>query len=969
MVSYRDDALARLDVAAFFSGLGVQLRRLNDTEYQFLCPFHDDKNPSANVAVQGESKGLWFCHACGAKGTPIDFVMNRDRLTYKDALVQVGAAAGMQPPGKGNGAAGPARPAPASKLSEENVAAWHEAALRNPDLMRWFAEKRGYTPDTVVAWQLGWDGQRVTIPIRDERQRLVNVRRYKRDSKGSEGKMIGLEPGLNEARLFPLVSPVPDEVLLVEGEWDAILMHQQGFRNAMTVTSGAGTWNPSFTPWFEDRKVTIIYDNDDAGRKGAQRVAAILSGASQVTICHLPGLPERGDLTDFFVEQQRGKDELTNLIIDAAPFVSTPLVVDEPPPVRVPLHQASHAKYRGQRLEMSVMLSGKATTPYTIPYEFEFTCGMNNKRYCGACSMMEANGHRTVRVSASDAATLALINVTSSSQYSALRALAKAHPQCGYGIPTIVSSTNVEEMRLIRELDDEEAMRSEAESEYVNRTGFFVGHGLLPNRSYTMRGYTHPHPKTQATVHVINEAIPSQDNIASFTVTPEVNEALRVFENGDPEDRWRRIYDDLRMHVHRIQDRFDMQIAYDLAFHSIIDFYFNGAYVRRGWVEVMVMGDSGQGKTEMALALLHHYRLGERIQAEQSSVAGLLGGLEKLGDAWMLSWGRLPLNDKRLVVIDETQGLKPDSVESLSDVRATGIAEITKIRTERTHSRCRLIWLANPPSGMPLGQHNQGVQSIRDLFKKPEDIRRLDLAIAVASGDVDFARAINVRHKETGEPVYTSDLCRLLVLWAWSRRSEQVVFTSEATDAILSSATDMGRRYHPAIPLVEPADQRLKLARLAAAAAARVHSTDEAGEKLIVDVQHVSFVTDFLDRVYNATSMAYGEFSAQQRAQEELSETDEAEIRREIELWSNADQALLFFRQAGIFKKSELTDVIGWDEAYAKLQVKFLAAKRLIRPTREGFRKNAVFIGLLRRMLAEQHIVVDDDDDLSGGPF
>jgi hypothetical protein len=358
--------------------------------------------------------------------------------------------------------------------------------------------------------------------------------------------------------------------------------------------------------------------------------------------------------------------------------------------------------------------------------------------------------------------------------------------------------------------------------------------------------------------------------------------------------------------------------------------------------------------------------MGERVQGEQSSVAGLMGGLEKLGDTWMLSWGRLPLNDKRLVVIDETQGLAPQAIESLSDVRATGVAEITKIRTERTHSRCRLIWLANPTTGQTLSQHNQGVTAIRDLFKKPEDIRRLDFAITVASGDVDFARAINVLHVDAGPQRYSSELCRTLILWAWSRRSDQIVFQPDATDLILAEATRMGRRYHPAIPLVEPADQRLKLARLSVAAAARVHSTDESGEQVVVRREHVAFVVAYLERIYTSRSMSYGEFSDQQRGAEELDPDSEQAIRRELEGWLSPDNAMTFFRQAGNFKKTELTDVVGWDEQYAKAQLKYLASKRLIRTTRDGYRKNAVFIALLRSMLNGP---MADDDEAEGLPF
>jgi hypothetical protein len=411
----------------------------------------------------------------------------------------------------------------------------------------------------------------------------------------------------------------------------------------------------------------------------------------------------------------------------------------------------------------------------------------------------------------------------------------------------------------------------------------------------------------------------------------------------------RAIYNDLRLNLHRIQGRFDMQVAYDLVWHSVIAFTFNGSYVRRGWAECMVIGDSGQGKTEMAMELLRHYRMGERVQGEQASLAGLIGGLEKMAETWILGWGKIPQNDKRLVVVDETQGLQAGQIEAMSDVRATGVAEITKIRTERTNARCRLIWLANPVSGMPLTAHNQGVLAIKELFKKPEDIRRLDFAITVASGDVALSE-INAAHGAPGAPVYSSDACRELILWAWSRRPDQIIFTPEATTAILAAATRMGGTYSSAIPLVEPADQRIKLARLAAAAAARVFSTDESNERVIVKPEHVSFVVAYLDRVYSAASMAYDEYSGQAKQGEVLSEDDEARVRGTIEGWTNTSEAQLFFRQARIFKKSELVDTLGWDDPYTKAQLRFLTSNRLIRPTREGHVKTPVYIQLLRSM-------------------
>ena len=980
MTSRRDEALARLDVTAFYAAQGSPLGAVvGPGERRIRCPFHDDKTPSANV---NEQSGLWSCHTCDKGGSPIDFLMEQGQ-TFKQALDAISEMAGLEPStsrqtprSTQNGHAGPPSPAGRSalsptsttkgKLTEANVTGWHEAALRNVDLMQWFHEHRGFTDETIARFQLGWDGQRVTIPVRDAEGKLVNVRRYLRGSAGEQGKMIALMSGGGPdvvTRVFP-GDPMPDEVLLVEGEWDAMLAQQHGFTGARSMTAGAGIWNPTWTPDFAGRTVVIAYDNDEAGQKGTLKVARTLASAGvTVRTLAIPNLPPKGDVTDFFVEQGRSVEELRALIADAPPFLIAPEVSSEPDAVRVPLHKASAAEYRGVRQELPVVVSGKAMTPYTIPYRYTVTCDMGNKRLCGICPMLEVNGQRKVTLTADDAAVLSLISVSSSEQAKALKKIAKALDACNRPQIDVEEAINVEELRLIPEIDTAVDM-SGGDTEYVGRTGYFLGHGLLPNRSYRMRGYAQPHPKSQATVHLLSEAEPAQDNISAFSMTPDLLATLNVFQSEDPAAAFRRVYDDFADSVHRIRDRFDMQVAYDLVWHSVIGFYFNGAYVRRGWVEAMVMGDSGQGKSEMVTNLLHHYGLGERVQGEITSGAGLLGGLEKMGDSWILSWGRIPLNDKRLLIIDEAQGLHSSQIESMSDVRASGVAEITKIRTERTNARCRIIWLANPISGYTLAQHNQGVLAIKELFKKPEDIRRLDFAITVASGDVDYAKSINVRHDAAAEPRYSADLSRALVLWAWSRRPDQITFTPEATDAILAAATDMGSRYHAAIPLVEPSDQRLKLARLSVAAACRTFSTDD-GERVVVTVDHVRFIVAFLERVYNARSMAYGEFSEQQRKGESLTPDEEAVIRATIEAWPKATEAVDFFRQAGVFKKSELIDVVGWEEVEAKMALRVLASHRLIRPTREGFRKTPAFIAYLRLDPGEEAAIaaIDGEDD------
>ena len=49
-------------------------RVMQNGEWQVLCPFHEDKNPSMAINTK---TGLFNCFACGAKGGFIDFYMKK----------------------------------------------------------------------------------------------------------------------------------------------------------------------------------------------------------------------------------------------------------------------------------------------------------------------------------------------------------------------------------------------------------------------------------------------------------------------------------------------------------------------------------------------------------------------------------------------------------------------------------------------------------------------------------------------------------------------------------------------------------------------------------------------------------------------------------------------------------------------------------------------------------------------------
>ena len=116
-------------------------------------------------------------------------------------------------------------------------------------------------------------------------------------------------------------------VWIVEGEKDADNLISRK-RVATCNAMGAGKWQDRYSDCLKDRHCRIIPDNDDKGRRHAWQVAQSLQGkAASVKIVELPGLPEKGDVSDWIASGGTGKqlDELAEQI-EAATENDEPLL-------------------------------------------------------------------------------------------------------------------------------------------------------------------------------------------------------------------------------------------------------------------------------------------------------------------------------------------------------------------------------------------------------------------------------------------------------------------------------------------------------------------------------------------------------------------------------------------------------------------------------------------------------------------
>lgn len=177
---------------------------------------------------------------------------------------------------------------------------------------------RGLSDEIIHRELLGWNGRRITIPVRDRKGAIISFRlaRDPEDSNSSP-KMLSL-PG------FPVVlygaellRQEPERIVICEGEFDRLVLMSRGFP-AVTPAGGAFSFKPQWRELFcSIPEVYICFDRDHTGEAGAKRVGEILPGAKIVSLPAEVG--DKGDISDFFVRLKHTPEEFETLLAAARP--------------------------------------------------------------------------------------------------------------------------------------------------------------------------------------------------------------------------------------------------------------------------------------------------------------------------------------------------------------------------------------------------------------------------------------------------------------------------------------------------------------------------------------------------------------------------------------------------------------------------------------------------------------------------
>ncbi len=324
-----DEIQSRVEIADII-GRYVPLKRAG-RHWKALCPFHKEKTPSF---VVNTDKQIFHCFGCGVGGNVFSFLMQHDRLTFPEAVQQIGEQLGVRVDGDA-GEVGRERREPLLALLEQ-VAQYFERTLAHPEqgaAARAYVAQRGVSEAARKAFRLGfapagWERlvtaatgrgisldqlaaaglvvqgrsspydrfrQRLIFPITDVRGRVVGFGGRSLD--GQEPKYLNSPEtavyskgrqlfGLAQAKEALDAAKV---AVVVEGYFDCVVLASTGLTHVVSPLGTALTHEQARLLKRYVDEVVLAFDADAAGEAATLRgLDLLLEAGFTVRVADLP---------------------------------------------------------------------------------------------------------------------------------------------------------------------------------------------------------------------------------------------------------------------------------------------------------------------------------------------------------------------------------------------------------------------------------------------------------------------------------------------------------------------------------------------------------------------------------------------------------------------------------------------------------------------------------------------------------
>lgn len=801
----------------------------SSVEWAVCCPFpHYDENgspyyeeiPSAHVNLE---KRVFHCKVCGeGMSEAVFFQKINPGMSYGEAVNTLTTNI--------------------HKVDKYNA---YIDALKNSPPANKLVNQIGLA-GVADELKLGFDGQGITFPVYVYGE-LLDVRTYRPNGKP---KVKSLKGATTYIFPFDLWVNDPRPTLLCAGEKDCAIARAKGF-NAITFTGGEGSFPKLFKYSFRDRKVYVIYDNDFAGKKGSEKVATLLKecGAQPYVVTgHYDVCTGKGeDLWDFFMKYEKSAEDLKAILNQTKPFSqeSYERVRNEHYPL-IRLEQSIDGKYSKRIVSSRVAVIATYEAGFRCPEVVEICLidkETNTPIKTIQWSLTEDNVHDLLR----------LIEVKEEEQRKFFYTYAMSrlnYDKKLHRLSIRIASTRPVFKAVVTD-DTETELIENMEADYrpFELPVYILDHRLHDGEKYRIFYQPCTHPlQGQKVVGIVTKAEESDNSVNRFKMTPNTKNTLTCFQ-GSVEKKMEELYERAKAFIGAELNKTIFYTA-ELFFHTPLYFNFAGR-TERAYLDVILAGESRTGKSHTLKKLIEKYQLGTIVSLKTATEAGLIGGSNKEGNGgYKTRIGVLPRNHKGAVIFEEFSGGGRDIIKKLTEIRSSNKVRLQRVSgTTVADCMVRMLAISNQATKdgvtIPLRRYANGIEVFLELVGAAEDIARYDFCVLVDKP----SKYISPTTKVESEP-YPDESYLNRIRWIWSRKPEQIYFSPEVEEHIVSLADHLNELYDCHINFFGTEAWK-KLARVAIAVAACTASMDETGEKVVVEKSHAEWAYRFLRSCYD----------------------------------------------------------------------------------------------------------------------
>lgn len=695
---------------------------------------------------------------------------------------------------------------------------------------------------------------------------------------------------------------------LFEGEKDMLMARELGI-NAYTLTGGAGAVpNEYVINAFKDKDIVICYDNDDAGHKGMESIYKELKDIVKSIKYIEIGDVVKEDKEDFYDYIHKYNGNIFEFYsLDQHHFNLKEIDSIKISTIKDALKDSKIKK----DLRSIVTVTSEFADPYSVPtvVEIEKVKDTGTK-----LDTMFENEKRTwflEKVNMQDMLELIEVNAKTVELNAKFRSYLNV-PAKEPGI-----EIKPKELKTIFKsiITDKDYDGSGVSLDIYSFEKLNVG------SQYVIDYKIYPHPtKNQKLIAVaFNVKLINDSN--NYTINKE---KLSVFKSdGNIKERLDRLYESAKHHIAKHLN-YNIWLMSDLVFNSILDF--NYGEPMKGALDVFFLGDTQVGKSETTSKMVELYNFGHFLSLKTSTTVGLIGGSNKVDGAFCNTIGAIPRQHKRLAILEEFSGARPDFIKTMTDIRSSNELRISRVSGELiVPCKLRMITISNPindENGNPrfLNTFPNGVMPLMELIKSAEDVARYDGFLLIPKVENRFNP---FAYQLTGEKI-PKECYEEKAKWVVTRGIDNVKFADGVESYIWEKAEELNKLFECNFPLFGTTTSK-KLARFCVALASLVMEVDESYENIIVTKEIVDFIVEYLISIYTSPTFKLREYALDYRSYSEYTDKD---VKNLQSLYAHNSTFIDFIGTQNRTTRSNLLSISGLESAkFSPLFNKMVAYK------------------------------------------